>query len=154
FPCDAYKNAEERAHRAREDETTGFTTTQVSKAIRENCMDGKWHTPEAIAKRLEMPVRAVEKSLGSMSKRGTNNFKIERKEIRRGLGKNITINWQYRLFPSDKTVSLVELTEKLRPLIETLRREALKSEARFAQPAVAAVAYELEDLLAQWSQLP
>ena len=58
----------------------------------------------------------------------------------------------YRIFEKDKTVSLHELTTKLRPIVEGLKAEGKKNMATMVPAEVAMLAARLEKLLNEWAE--
>lgn len=116
----------------------------ASKAIRDRFADGKWHSIERIAAALpEIPVETITMLL---SRNGHGVTGVKREIRQRGSDK------QVRLFPTEKTVSTLELTEKLRPLIDDLRAEGRKNMATIAISRIAMIAAELQQLLAEWTR--
>lgn len=119
-------------------------TNAIMNAIREDYSDGKWHAPDVIAKRIDQSKDDVEKTLAASVSRGTKRYKVERR--RHGPG------WQYRIFPTEKTVSSVELTEKLAPLIAELKAEGRKNMATIAISRIAKIAAELQEFVDDWTR--
>jgi len=119
-------------------------TNTIMNAIREDYSDGKWHAPDVIAKRIDQSKDDVEKTLAASVSRGTKRYKVERR--RHGPG------WQYRIFPTEKTVSSVELTEKLGPLIAELKAEGRKNMATIAISRIAKIAAELQEFVDDWTR--
>jgi hypothetical protein len=70
--------------------------------------------------------------------------KVETKKV----GKEI----HYRIFKKDKTVSVEELTTKLRPIVEGLKAEGKKNMATMVPAEVAMLASRLERLLNEWAE--
>ena len=58
----------------------------------------------------------------------------------------------YRIFQKDKTVSVEELTTKLRPIVEGLKAEGKKNMATMIPAEVAMLAARLERLLNEWAE--
>lgn len=112
--------------------------------IREHYSNGKWHGTDAIANRLDKPRDQVERVLAASTSRGSRKYKVERR--RRGR------DYQYRIFPMQTTVSTVELTERLGPLINQLKAEGCKNMATFAITLVAAIASEMQQMLDEWTK--
>src|SRR6186997_1214203 len=74
---------------------------------------GRWYSTQAIAASAGITERDVHSVLHTMCWRPQHGAKAERRRV----GKEI----HYRIFKQDKTVSLHELTTKLRPIVEGLK---------------------------------
>lgn len=114
-------------------------------SVREHYSNGKWHPTDVIAKRLGKEQEEIEKVLAGAASRGAGRrYKIERR--RRGR------DFQYRIFPMEKTVSTTELTEKLGPLILDLKAEGRKNMATIAISRIAKIAAELQQMIDEWTR--
>ena len=156
------ENLTERAFRAYWDQTGGsdirrfgqiaemLSTGRVTNRnmlmdqIRGLYSNGKWHSTEAIAARIGKDKDEVERTLAGAASRGHRRYRIERR--RRGR------DFQYCIYPMDKTVSTVELTEKLGPIILQLKAEGRKNMATIAIAKIADIAAELQIMLDDWTK--
>ena len=123
---------------------TGRNRNVLMDEIRDHYSNGKWHGTDAIAKRLDRDEGEIERTLAAAASRGSRRYKIERR--RRGR------DHQYRVFPMEQTVSSVELTEKLGPLIIELKAEGRKNMATIAITAIARIAAEMQQMLEEWTR--
>src|SRR5690349_24910271 len=76
---------------------------------------GKWYSVKTVAEDTGITERDVHSVLHSMCWRPAHGAKAERKKV----GNEI----HYRIFKQDKSVSVGELTTKLRPIVEGLKAE-------------------------------
>ena len=110
------------------------------------CRPGKWYPLRRIAD----AVGASEVDTGSVVERmcwpsrTSYGARAEKKKV----GKDI----HYRIFKQDKTVSVEELTTKLRPIVEGLKAEGKKNMATMVPAEVAMLAARLERLLNEWAE--
>lgn len=105
---------------------------------------GKWYSVKAVADQAGVTERDVHSVLGTMCWRPQHGGKAERKKV----GNEI----HYRIFKQDKTVSVEELTSKLRPIVEGLKIEGKKNMATMVPAEVAMLAARLENLLNEWAE--
>jgi hypothetical protein len=103
--------------------------------------DGKWHSLPVIAKHLNAPESEVEASLGGMLKHGWGDAKTEIKKV--GTVKH------YRFFKNERMISSTELTEKLAPILEGLKKEGRKNQVTMSVMTVAVLASQLDKLLTE-----
>lgn len=122
----------------------GINRNALMDQIRDLYSNGKWHSTEAIANRVGKDQGEVERTLAGAASRGHRRFRIERR--RRGR------DFQYCIYPMDKTVSSVELSEKLGPVILQLRAEGRKNMATIAIAKIAEIAAELQVMLDDWTR--
>jgi hypothetical protein len=107
--------------------------------------DGKWYSPNTMAKHLGVEADLVEATLTTMrALRGTYGAKSERKQVGKG--------YHYRIFKTDKTIGSAELVEKLTPIIEKLMVEGKKNAATASPGSVLILAGSLKHLLDEWSE--
>lgn len=128
----------------KENAPRGVNRNAMMDQIRDLYSNGKWHSTEAIANRIGKDKGEVERTLAGASSRGSRRYRIERR--RRGR------EFQYRIYPMEKTVSSVELSEKLGPIILQLRAEGRKNMATIAIPKIAEIAAELQVMLDDWTK--
>jgi hypothetical protein len=110
------------------------------------CRAGKWYALSEIANAVgasEADTRSVLKPMCWPS-RNAYGVRAERKTV----GQEI----HYRIFKQDKTVSVGELTTKLRPIVEGLKVEGKKNMATMVPAEVAMLAARLERLLNEWAE--
>jgi hypothetical protein len=116
----------------------------IGKSIKERFADGKWHRPAVIAEKIGADEAHVVDTINGMSKNGYFGCKVERKRV--------GANTEFRIFKKEKTVSLEELTTKLRPIVEGLKAEGKKNMATMVPAEVAMLAARLERLLNEWAE--
>src|SRR5262249_17277689 len=80
---------------------------------------GKWYSARTVAEDAGITERDVHSVLHTMCWRLQHGAKAERKKV----GNEI----HYRIFKQDKSVSVEELTTKLRPIVEGLKAEGRKN---------------------------
>jgi hypothetical protein len=117
---------------------------ELSSLIRERFTDAKWHTPEVIAAEVEEPIETVITALELMARAADASFTMEKQRFSRG--------WRYRIISQVETVSLQEVTERVRPLIQRLRAQAKTNMATVAIGEFGLAAHELEQLLREWAR--
>jgi len=105
---------------------------------------GKWYSAKAVAEDAGITERDVHSVLHTMCWRPQHGAKAERKKI----GDQI----HYRVFKQNKSVSVEELTTKLRPIVEGLKAEGKKNMATMVPAEVAMLAARLERLLNEWAE--
>ena len=116
----------------------------VGRSIVATCCDGKWRSATEIARRAGTSAANVNAVLTTMCWRSSYGAKAEWKKV----GKDR----HYRIFKQDKTVSVEELTTKLRPIVEGLKTEGKKNMATMVPAEVAMLAATLERLLNEWAE--
>ena len=97
-----------------------------------------------IAARTGLPESHVARVIHLIQTSHKHRAKVETKRV----GKQI----HYRIFKQDKTVSVEELTTKLRPIVEGLKAEGKKNMATMVPAEVAMLAARLERLLNEWAE--
>jgi hypothetical protein len=105
---------------------------------------GKWYSAKTVAEDAGITERDVHSVLRTMCWRPAHGAKAERKKV----GNQI----HYRIFKQDKSVSVDELTTKLRPIVEGLKAEGKKNMATMVPAEVAMLAARLERLLNEWAE--
>jgi hypothetical protein len=119
----------------------------VGRSIVATCRDGKWRSVAEIARRAgtsEARAHAVLKTMCWRSRRYSYGAMAE--------WKRVGTERHYRIFNQDKTVSVQELTTKLRPIVEGLKAEGKKNMATMVPAEVAMLAARLERLLNEWAE--
>jgi hypothetical protein len=116
----------------------------IGESIKERFADGKWHRPNLIAERIRADEAHVLDTINGMSKNGYFGCKVERKRV--------GTHTEFRIFKKEKTISLDELIEKLRPIVEGLKAEGKKNMATMVPAEVAMLAARLERLLNEWAE--
>lgn len=116
----------------------------IGNKIRERFADGKWHSIEVIAEKIEADADHVRETLDGISKNQTYNCKAEKKRS----GKSFA----YRVFKMDRAISSAELSEKLTPIIEALREQGRQNEAYMSPATVLVLANKLHKLLDEWTE--
>jgi hypothetical protein len=110
------------------------------------CRAGKWYPLIEIANAVgasEADTRSVIERMCWRS-RTAYGVRAERKKI--------GSECHYRIFKQDKSVSVEELTTKLRPIVEGLKVEGKKNMATMVPAEVAMLAARLERLLNEWAE--
>ena len=105
---------------------------------------GKWYSAKTVAEDAGITERDIHSVLRTMCWRPAHGAKAERKKV----GNQI----HYRIFKQEKTVSVEELTTKLRPIVEGLKAEGKKNMATMVPAEVAMLAARLERLLNEWAE--
>lgn len=116
----------------------------IGKQIVAACSDGKWRSPEAIAKMAVADIDHVEATLINMhGLGGSYGAQAEWKKV--GTGRH------YRIFKKSRMISSGELTTKLAPIIEGLKAEGKKSSVTMSPGTVARFAALLQRQLDEWT---
>jgi len=125
----------------------GRRTPQLSDKLIKKFGDGKWYKRSEIAAAFpDIPIKRIEEHLDRSGSRGIAGASVDQKQIGRERA--------YRIFPKTKVVSLMELTEKLTPIIEVLLQQGRRNAATIAIPTVGSCGAQLRNLLAEWSERP
>ena len=117
---------------------------KVGRGIIAKLRPGKWYSAKTVAEDADITERDVHSVLRTMCWRPAHGAKAERKKV----GNQI----HYRIFKQEKTVSVEELTTKLRPIVEGLKAEGKKNMATMVPAEVAMLAARLERLLNEWAE--
>ena len=116
----------------------------IGKSIKERFADGRWHPLDTIVEAVRADKEHVLATIKGMSSNGYFGCKVERKHV--------GANTEFRIFKKEKTISLDELIEKLRPIVEGLKAEGKKNMATMVPAEVAMLAARLERLLNEWAE--
>jgi hypothetical protein len=116
----------------------------LGKHIKAQFEDGKWHRFETIVAAAGAPEKKVWSTLDLMRRWGTYKTKCERKKV----GKE----YQFRLSPRDKQVSVHELTEKLTPILKELKVQGRANAATMSPPTVRIMTAKIQKLLEEWAE--
>jgi transcriptional regulator with XRE-family HTH domain len=116
----------------------------IGAKIRERFADGKWHSLEVIAEKIEANIDHVRETLASISKNQNYGCKAEKKPS----GKSTS----YRIFKLDRAISSAELLEKLAPIIKALEEQGRQNVATMSPPTVAILAGKLRKMLGEWTE--
>ena len=116
----------------------------TSLSVIKKCNGDKWRTASEIAARTGLPECQVARVIHNIQTSHQHRATVETKRV----GKQT----QYRSFKKDKTVSVHELTTKLRPIVEGLKAEGKKNMATMVPAEVAMLAARLERLLNEWAE--
>jgi trehalose-6-phosphatase len=117
---------------------------KVGRDLIAKLLPGKWYSANNLAEDAGITERDVHAVLRAMCWRAQHGAKAERKKV----GNQI----HYRIFKQDKSVSVEELTTKLRPIVEGLKAEGKKNMATMVPAEVAMLAARLERLLNEWAE--
>jgi len=121
--------------------------SDIGRSIVARCCDGKWRSTSEIARKTgtsEANLHSVLKTMCWRSRRYSYGAQAEWKRV----GKEL----HYRIFKQDKSVSVHELTTKLRPIVEGLKAEGKKNMATMVPAEVAILVARLERLLNEWAE--
>jgi hypothetical protein len=121
---------------------------QIMPAIVKQFCDGKWHTAETIADALNIEDGAewVAEVLGNAATRpGASSAYTVHKQVRRN-------GTSYRIFPKDKTVSVVQTKTELGPIIDHLQQLSERAPGTVPNASLAIVARQLRDLVRKWGE--
>ena len=138
------ERARSREHHSTEEAAKRARRPSIRKLIKDQFANGKWHSIDKIVERLRADKNHVLETIKGMSKTGDFCCRVERKRV----GQHI----EFRIFTKDKTVSVEELTTKLRPIVEGLKAEGKKNMATMVPAEVAMLAARLERLLNEWAE--
>jgi hypothetical protein len=119
---------------------------KVGREIVKRCRAGKWYPLSKIADAVgasEVDTRSVVERMCWPS-RTAYRARAERKQVGN--------ECHFRIFKLKKTVSVEELTTKLRPIVEGLKVEGKKNMATMVPAEVAMLAARLEHLLNEWAE--
>ena len=116
----------------------------VGRNIVAKCRPGKWYAPSEIAKVIGATEDDARRIVGRLCSRPAYGARAERKRV--------GTETHYRIFKKDKSVSVEELTTKLRPIVEGLKAEGKKNMATMVPAEVAMLATRLEYLLNEWAE--
>jgi hypothetical protein len=114
--------------------------------------DGKWHRPETIAKAIEADTEHVIASLENMYLHGVFKTNVEKRHIGRDRVTGDAAGWQYRIHRRDQTISLDEISSKLSPLIEDLKKEARRPPGTGGGAIIGGIAQRIQNLLDAWAE--
>jgi hypothetical protein len=118
----------------------------VGRDIVAKCRTGKWYPLSKIAEAVgasEFDTRTVVERMCWPS-RTAYRARAEKKKVGN--------ECHFRIFKLDRTVSVQELTTKLRPIVEGLKAEGKKNMATMVPAEVAMLAARLERLLNEWAE--
>ena len=116
----------------------------LGKLIKAQFSDGKWRSLKTIVTSTGAPEKKVRSTLDLMRRWGTYKTKCERKKV----GKE----YQFRLSPRDKQVSVHELTEKLTPILKELEVQGRANAATMSPPTVRIMTAKIQKLLEEWAE--
>ena len=111
-----------------------------TKILREKFADGQWYALSEIAETVNASQTDTHDAIRKM-----RDVDVEHRL------KGRDQHDEYRLFPKDKTVSTIELADKLGPLIKELKIEGKKNMATMVPAVVAMIAEKLQHLLDDWT---
>ena len=128
----------------RSESTRAARRPSIRKPIKERFANGKWYPLDTIVEAINGDKKHVLDTINGMSKNGHFGCKVERKRV--------GTHTEFRIFKTDKTISLDELIEKLAPLIKELKAEGKKNMATMSPATVAHLAGKLSNLLDEWAR--
>jgi hypothetical protein len=120
----------------------------VAKKITKGFGDGKWHKLETIIATVGATEREILSALSCFS----NSAKRAGYGVSSFEKKLVGTSTAYRIFPATKTVSSVELAERLGPIVKELEAEGKKHPAAASPGTVAKLAHQLKQFLEQWTK--
>jgi hypothetical protein len=118
--------------------------SDTSVTVIRRCAGVRWRSAREIADHAAIAESDVARVMHVIRTTHKHRAKVETKRI----GKQI----HYRIFKQDKSVSVEELTTKLRPIVEGLKAEGKKNMATMVPAEVAMLAARLEHLLNEWAE--
>jgi hypothetical protein len=118
--------------------------SDTSLSVIKKCNGDKWRNASEIAARTGLPECQVARVIHLIQTSHKHRATVETKRVANKI--------HYRIFKQDKTVSLEELTTKLRPIVEGLKAEGKKNMATMVPAEVAMLAARLERLLNEWAE--
>lgn len=104
--------------------------------------DGKWHPIDGLCARLQISEALATAGFKALP-RSTYRAKVE--------GKRVGLRWHYRIFRTDRAISLFEIKEKLGPIIEELEEQGRTNSATVCIPVMAINARLLRRFIDEWS---
>jgi hypothetical protein len=110
--------------------------------------DGKWRRPEEIAEAIGTDADHVADAIESLGNR--NRAEIEKRAT--GPTPGYGPGHRYRIFPHNETVGLVELKEKLSPIIKILKAQGNRPAGTLSSTAILGEAQKLQNLLDEWDE--
>jgi len=116
----------------------------TSLTVIKTCKGNKWRSALEVADLSGVSEENIARVIHLIQTSHKHRAMVETKRI----GKEI----HYRIFEKDKTVSVEELTTKLRPIVEGLKAEGKKNMATMVPAEVAMLAARLERLLNEWAE--
>jgi len=117
----------------------------VASKIIEHFADGKWHSLDAIAEKIDAPRKDIEHTFALMIGKPRNyKAKCEKKPV----GKSFS----YRLFKQHRAIAASELLEKLAPIVKGLEEQGRRNMVTVSLTAVAVFAGQLRKLLDEWTE--
>jgi hypothetical protein len=114
------------------------------KKVKAAFADGKWHKFETIVAKIGVPEPEVRAVVDLMQLRGTYGVTCERRKVGQ--------HFEYRIFPKEKSISSIELVEKLAPIIKELKAQGRTNMATVSISTVATCAGRLQNLLDEWAE--
>ena len=116
----------------------------TSVTVIQKCKGAKWRSAREVAELTGLSECNVARVMHVIRTTHKHRANVESKRFGREI--------HYRIFKKDKTVSLHELTTKLRPIVEGLKAEGKKNMATMVPAEVAMLAARLERLLNEWAE--
>jgi hypothetical protein len=117
---------------------------KLGQAIKERYADGKWHKFDVITSKIEGDESHIRDTLDNMCKHQTYGVKADKKKVGQ--------HFEYRLFKMEKSISSVELLERLLPIVTQLEEQGKKNQVTMSVAAVAILASQLRKLLREWTE--
>lgn len=118
----------------------------IGKCLAAKFADGKWRDIDVIAKQADVPVSDVKGILQNIIDHRSFSSTCEKKAVAK--------TFHYRIFPQERQISTVELTEKMQPLLDILKMEGRKNMATMSPPTVAYHTSLIQALLNDWCGRP
>jgi hypothetical protein len=116
----------------------------TSLSLIKKCNGERWRDATEIAARTGLAECDVARVIHLIQTSHKHRATVETKRV----GKQT----HYRIFKKDKSVSVHELTTKLRPIVEGLKAEGKKNMATMVPAEVAMLAARLERFLNEWAE--
>jgi transcriptional regulator with XRE-family HTH domain len=117
---------------------------KIGEGIKQYFADGKWHSLNRIAKKLDADIAHVDETVRRIRRNQTYKCKAEMKDV--------GTEPHCRIFKLDRTISSAEIAERLTPILEGLETEGRKNSVTMSVATVARLAGLLRHLLNEWSE--
>jgi transcriptional regulator with XRE-family HTH domain len=117
---------------------------KIGKELVQQFADGRWYKEKTIAGALNAECSLVFETLDKISKEGTYGATAERKRVGQ--------HYEWRIFKTDRTISLHEMIEKLAPILKGLEAEGKKNMATMSPGTVAHLTWQIQQLLKEWAE--
>jgi hypothetical protein len=119
---------------------------ELGKNIAAHFADGKWHDIQVIAKKLQTSVDDVRPVLENIRQHRSFNCSADKKEVAK--------TWHWRIFPLERSISTVEIAEKLAEPLKVLAEQGRANMATMSPQTVAYWTAIINSILKEWIGRP